>query len=370
MNLRRLRAMVKKEVLQVRRDPSALLIAFVLPPVLLLFFSFGVSLDVKNVGVGVVLESDGPHARDLAAAYQATPYMQVTTARHRNEFARDLVTGDLSVFVVIPQDFDARVNDSRLAPQIQIIADGSQPSSANFTAGYARGVFSTWLAGVSGEAGSGPDIRLEQRFWFNPELESRQVLVPGAIALVMTIIGTMLTAMVIAREWERGTMEALMSTSAGIAEILISKLLPYFLLGMFAVLGCAFLAVTVLDVPLRGSLGMLMLVGAVFLIPALGQGLLISTLASSQFHAAETGLITGFLPALLLSGFIFEIQSMPVFIQWITQLIPARYFVAALQTVFLAGDVWSDIWPNLLSLLALGALLFGITIAKSRRGLD
>jgi len=371
MNLHRLSTLIKKETLQIVRDPSVLLIAFLLPPLLLFLFSYAVSLDVKDVSIGVVLEGDGAFSRDLAAAYEATSYLNVTPVRHRKEVERALITGDLTVFVVIPQDFDALMADPSRSAQVQIITDGSQPNSANFTAAYARGVFANWLAGQGKSASTaGPNIQIEQRFWFNPELDSQRVLVPGAIALVMTIIGTLLTAMVIAREWERGTMEALMSTPASKSEIIVSKLLPYFGLGMLATLGCTFLAVIVFGVPLRGSLSTLLLTSAVFLLPALGQGMLISAISGSQFEAASTGLLTGFLPALLLSGFVFEIQSMPLIIQWITQIIPARYFVACLQTVFLAGDVWSELLPNLLSLLGLAALFFGITFAKTREGLD
>lgn len=367
----RLFALIKKEALQIVRDPSALLIAFVLPPALLFLISFAVSLDVKNVNVGVVLESDGPLSRDLAAAYGATRYFDVTPVRHRKEIERGLVTGDLAVFVVIPQDFDARMADPTRAANIQIITDGSQPNSANFSAGYAQGVFNNWLVGQANYLPvSAPPIQLQQRFWFNPELDSRRVLVPGTIALVTTIIATLLTAMVIAREWERGTMEALMSTPAGKLEIIVSKLVPYFTLGMTAILGCTVLAVMFFDVPLTGSLAALLLVSAVFLLPALGLGLLISVISKSQFQAASMGLLIGFMPTLLLSGFLYEIQSMPVFIQWITQIIPARYYVASLQTIFLAGDVWSDLVPNIVAMLVLGALLFGVTFVKTRDGLD
>jgi ABC-2 type transport system permease protein len=371
MKIGRLSALVKKEALQIIRDPSALLIAFVLPPVLLFLFAYGVSLDVKNVSVGVVLESDGAFSRDLAAAYDATPYFNVTPVRHRKEIERGLVTGDLSVFVVIPQDFDSRMADPNRSANIQIITDGSQPNSANFAAGYAQGVFNTWLAAqVPVLLNSGPRIALQQRFWFNPELDSRSVLVPGAIALVMTIIGTLLTAMVIAREWERGTMEALMSTPAGKGEIILSKLIPYFVLGMMAILSCTLLAVEFFGVPLRGSLAALLLVSAVFLLPALGLGLLISVVSASQFQAASRGLLLGFMPTLLLSGFVYEIQSMPVAIQWVTHIVPARYFVASLQSIFLAGDVWSDLIPNILAMLALGIVFFGVTFIKTREGLE
>ena len=353
------------------RDPSALVITFVLPPILLFLFAFAVSLDVRNVPIGVVLESDSPQAQSLAAAYSGTRFLEVTPARHRKELEQAVVGGALKGFVVIPADFAERLLNPQSSAAIQIITDGSSPNSANFVAGYAQGVFSNWLADRNGGSQArGPAIDLQQRFWFNPELESRRVLVPGAIAIVMTLIGTLLTALVVAREWERGTMEAVMSTPASMLEIILSKLVPYFLLGIMAVIGCVFLAHEVFGLPLRGSPLTLLLVSCVFLVPALGQGLLISTISKNQFLAAQIALMSAYLPALLLSGFIFEIDSMPLIIQTITRVIPARYYVSCLQTIFLAGDVWPVLLPSMAAMLALGALFFAITFANSHKRLD
>jgi len=367
-DLRRLAALVRKETLQVVRDPSAILIAFVLPIVLLFLFAFAVSLDVRDVRLGVVLESDGAEAQSLAAAFAGTRYFEVTPARDRREIEPRLIAGDLHGIVVIPQDFEQRLQSPQRGPLVQIITDGTQPNSAGFVGGYAEGVVGNWLAnrgnGIRAPVGFAP------RFWFNPEIESRRFLIPGAIAIVMTMIGTLLTAMVVAREWERGTMEAVMSTPASIFEILLGKLLPYFGLGLIATLGCAAAAVALFDVPLRGSWLALLLLSCTFLVPALGQGLLISALARNQFVAAQAALISGFLPALLLSGFLFEIDSMPWVIREFTRIVSARYFVASLQTIFLAGDVWSQIVPSMLAMLAIGGVFFSITALKTRKSLD
>jgi len=373
MRARRLLALVAKESVQVVRDPSAILIAFVLPTILLFLFAYAVSLDIRNVRLGVVLENDGPAARDLAADFAATRYFEVLPVRHRREVGDMVVSGLLRGVVVIPQDFDRRLaTGSR--PAIQILTDGSQPNTASFVSGYAEGVVASWLDRRSGLAGtgaaSGPAVVLEPRFWFNPEVESRRFLVPGSIAIIMTTIGTLLTALVVSREWERGTMEALFSTPAGIVEILLGKLLPYFALGLLATLGCGLLATTVFDVPLRGSWGALLALSASFLIPALGQGLLISALARNQFVAAQVAVFSGFLPAFLLSGFLFEIDSMPPVIRAVTYVIPARYFVTGLQTVFAAGDVWSLLVPSMLAMLAIGSVFFAITARKTRKSLD
>jgi ABC-2 type transport system permease protein len=368
--MRRLWALVRKETYQILRDPAAMLITFVLPPILLFLFAFAVSLDVKDVRVGVVLEADGPEAQSLAAAFAATPFLQVTPARHRQEVESKLVSGELKAFAVIPADFEARLLEGQGRAAIQIIADASNPNTSAFTAAYMQGAFSNWLLSRDAAAGETARINVKQRFWFNPELQSRRTLVPGAIAIVMTMIGTLLTALVMSREWERGTMEALLATPATLEEIILSKLLPYFLLGAMATAGCAFLAVWVLGVPMAGSFWALMLISAAFLVPALGQGLLISTVSKNQFLASQLAVMTGYLPALLLSGFLFEIQSMPWLIQKITYLIPARYYVSSLQTVFLAGDVWPLFLRDMASMLAVGIVFFGITRLKSKRRLD
>jgi ABC-2 type transport system permease protein len=368
LDRRRLLALVRKETLQVVRDPSAILIAFVLPIVLLFLFAFAVSLDVRDVRLGVVLESDAAGARSLGAAFAATRYFAVTPARDRREIEPMLMTGKVHGMVIIPEDFDLRLRSAGRGPIVQIITDGTEPNTANFVGGYAEGVVSNWLAGD--DTIHQPPIRLEPRFWFNPEIRSRRFLIPGAIAIVMTMIGTLLTAMVVAREWERGTMEAVMSTPASIPEILLGKLMPYFGLGLLATLACALAGVLLFDVPLRGSWLALMALSCSFLIPALGQGLLISALARNQFVAAQIALISGFLPALLLSGFLFEIDSMPIAIRLLTHIVAARYFVASLQTVFLAGDVWSQFLPNMLAMLAIGTLFFAIAALKTRKSLD
>jgi ABC-2 type transport system permease protein len=367
LDARRLFALVVKETLQVGRDPSAILIAFVLPLVLLFLFAFAVSLDVRDVRLGVVLESDSAAAQSLAAAFAGTRYFEVTPARDRREIEPKLISGELHGMVVIPQDFDVRLMSRERGPVVQIITDGTAPNTANFVGGYAEGVVANWLAGRGGGRSL---VNLVPRFWFNAEVESRKFLVPGAIAIVMTMIGTLLTAMVVAREWERGTMEAMMSTPASILEILIGKLLPYFGLGLFATIACAATAILLFDVPLRGSWIALLTLSAVFLVPALGQGLLISALARNQFVAAQVAVISGFLPALLLSGFLFEIDSMPVVIRGITHVVAARYFVASLQSVFLAGDIWTQFLPNIAAMLTIGAVFFAITALKTRKSLD
>ena len=364
----RLRALVVKEGWQVLRDPSSLLIAFVLPPVLFFLFATAVSLELEGVRLGVVLESDGAAAMELAAAYGATPYFRITPARDRKELAPLLNTGQLKGMVVIPADFDRQVRQAWGRPQVQVITDGSQPNTANFVRNYAQGVLANWY---QKEQGAPPAaMTIEQRFWFNPELDNHRVLLPGAMAIVMTMIGTLLTALVIAREWERGTMEAMMSTPARTIELLISKLAPYFVLGMMATVGCTLMGVFLYGLPFRGSVAALLVVSAVFLVPALGQGLLISTLARNQFIACQAAVFSGFMPAFILSGFLFEIASMPRWLQVVTYAIPARHYVESLQSIFLAGDLWPELLSNMLALLLIAAVFFGITLTRFNKSLD
>lgn len=367
---RRVLPLAYKECLQILRDPSVILIAFVLPVIMLFLFAYAVSLDVRKVPIGLVVTDESPKSQELAAAFSGTRYFVVHPARDSRAVRDGLLGGDLRGLVMIPSDFEKRLHGASTGPLVEIITDGSQPNTANFVANYAQGVVAQWLDEFNGTPLPPPAMELMPRYWFNPEIESRRFLVPGAIAVVMTIIGTLLTALVVAREWERGTMEALLSTPVSINEIILGKLLPYFVLGLCATLISALLGIHFFNVPLRGSWFALMALSSAFLLPALGQGLLISTLARNQFIAGQMALFSGFLPAFLLSGFLFEIESMPLPIRIITFMVPARYFVASLQTIFLAGDVWPLLLPHMAALCLMGGLLFGLVRLKTRKSLE
>lgn len=366
-SLRRLKALITKEFSQIRRDPSSLLIAFVLPVILLFLYGFGVSLDAREVRLGVLLQDQGADGKDLAAAFLASPSFLARLSRDATGLEQDLQAGRLRGLVIIPEDFSEKVSKNKGQAVVQVIADGSEANTANYVQNYAQGVVLNWWNAHLRDNGHDhpPGVKLLSRIWFNPELESRNSLIPGALAIIMAIIGTLLTSLVVAREWERGTMEALMATPVTIVELLAGKLLPYFILGMLAMLGSVAISVALFDLPFRGSLPALLISAAAFLLAALGQGLLISSLARNQFIAAMVALITGFLPAFLLSGFIFEIASMPLPVQILTHIIPARYLVSNLQTLFLVGDIWPLLLPNILILLAIAATLFIITARKT-----
>ncbi|QNE06359.1 ABC transporter permease [Croceicoccus marinus] len=368
---RRLTAMIAKEIAQIMRDPSTFLIAFILPLLLLFLFGYALNLDSNNTRIGIAIEDSSAPALSLASAYRNNPNFQVITARSIQPLKDRMVSGEIRGILVIPQDF-GRGYARGDPPPVQIIADGSMPNTANFTRAYAEGLLNSWMANEAAMRGvnAAPPIDLSLRYWYNPSLTSRNFLVPGAIAIVMTMIGTLLTSLVIAREWERGTMEAMMATPMHMAEFLISKIVPYFVLALASMALCTLLAVTVFGVPLRGSPLALFVIAVAYLMPALGQGLFISAATKNQFVASQIALLSGFLPTFLLSGFMFEISSMPPVIQAITYIVPARYFVPLLQTVFLAGDIWPMIWPNVGIMLLFGAGFFALCIRFTRRSLD
>lgn len=364
---RRVLALIRKESFQIFRDPSSILIALVLPLILLFLFGYGVSLDTTRTRVGLVLEETTPATLDLAASFQNSRYFDVTVGRDRREFTSDLVQSRIGGILVIPDGFTADLTAAR-HPAVQVIVDGADPNTANFVQNYAAGTVSTWEAQRAAErALTATPLSVQQRFWFNPELKSRNFLVPGSITIVMTLVGTLLTSMVIAREWERGTMEAMMATPVTAWELLAGKIVPYFLLGLASMTLCVVLAVFLFGVPFRGSVLALYALSAAFLMPALGQGFLISAVTKNQFLASQLALLSGFLPSFLLSGFIFEINSMPLVIQYISMIVPARYLIPSLQSVFLAGDIWPMFLRAILILVGFGLVLFTVAIRKTAK---
>ncbi|MCA9634051.1 MAG: ABC transporter permease [Myxococcales bacterium] len=372
LRLRRLWTLCRKETLQIIRDPSTLLIAFIFPGILLFIFGAGINLDSSTVTLGVVLEDTRPQAISLAESLANSPTFRVKTGFDAKQMGDELRAGRVRGFLIVRNDFSERaLRQSPGTPSLLLITDGSEPNTASFVAAHVRGAIAVWQREELRRLGRQPTgIDVETRSWFNPSTESRNFLLPGSISIVMTVVGALLTALVIAREWERGTMEALLAAGITRFELLASKVLPYFVLGLISFVICVGLTRYAFGVPFRGSFGAVMLVGALFLGSALGLGLLLSTVLRSQFNAAQAALNAAFLPALMLSGFVFEISSMPPIIRAVTHVVPARYFVVAIQTVFQAGDVWSVLIPAFegLGLAAVGFL--GFTYLKTRRRLE
>jgi ABC-2 type transport system permease protein len=374
--LRRIAALVRKETLQIVRDPSSYLIAGVLPLLLLFIFGYGVSLDLQNVPIGLVVEQPSPEADSLVESFRNSRFFTVRLARHRAEVEDELVSGRLKAVVVLAADFARRLGRGESAP-VQVIVDGSDPNTAGLAQNYVQGVWANWLSqaavaaeGAAARSSAATLVVAEPRFWFNQTIDSRDFLIPGSVAIIMTLIGTLLTALVVAREWERGTMEALMATPAGVGDFLLGKLIPYFVLGIAAMTLSSVAAVAGFGVPFRGSVAVLIVVSSAFLAAMLPLGLLISTVTRNQFAASQAALIAAFLPAFLLSGFLFEIDSMPAPIRMITRVLPARYFVSSLQTLFLVGDVPEVLVPDTLALLAIAAVLNLLLVRSTRMRLE
>jgi ABC-2 type transport system permease protein len=370
--IRRFRALIIKEFYQIIRDPSSIILSIVMPLFLLFLYGYGVSLTLNHLYIGLVLEDTSPDAQSFAQALTDSRYFEVNISRNRKDFIDDIISGKLSGMVVVPSYFsEFRLRQDYVAP-IQVIADGSDPNTATFLQNYVRGALEDWKQHnqISYHAPPGSLIKAQPRYWFNPQLESQYFLMPGSIAIILTLVGTLLTALVVAREWERGTMEALMSTPVTNSELLVGKLIPYFFLGMVSLLLCLIFTVFLFQVPFRGSLLVLIIVSSIFLFSALLLGLYISTVARNQFVAAQAAMVVAFLPAIMLSGFVFEISTMPLPIRMLTYLFPVSYFVPCLQTLFLVGNVWKLLAVNSFCMLLLTALLFIATARKTVKRLD
>lgn len=371
MSAIRLRGLIRKEFLQVLRDPSSIAIAFLMPVLLLLLFGYGVSLDPAHVPVAFVVEQPSAATAQFTGAFRRSQYFQVVPMADMPQAEAALMAHRVDGIVRLRADFAARLKDGGDAP-IQVLVNGVDANTARIVQGYVTGVWGNWLEHYAQSQGRElqPPAELRTRVWFNSALRSRNYIVPGLIVVIMTLTGGLLTAMVMAREWERGTMEALMVTPVSMREVLIGKLVPYFILGMGGMVLSVVVALWLFEVPLRGSVWVLVATSSLFMLVALAMGLLISIVARSQFVAGMIALVVTFLPAFLLSGFIFDIGSMPTVVQWLTHIVAARYFIAILQSVFLAGDVWSVILPNSLALIVMGGLFLLLIRRSARKRLE
>lgn len=364
---RRVAALIRKETYQVFRDPSSIAVGIVLPMMLLVLFGYGLSFDVKNVPVAIVLEDGSADARGAASAFEMSEYFDATPVKTMAEAERMMLHREVTAIVRIPPDFARRVQAGDA--EIQILVHGTDANNARISLGYAQGAVGVWMAreAALGRVVAGEPVRVESRMWFNDANNSSYFLVPGLIVLVMTLIGALLTALVVAREWERGTFEALFVTPVRPGEVLLGKTTPYFALGLAGLVLSIVGAKILFHVPIRGSLAILFVASMLYLVVALGIGLLISSVTRSQFIASQITMLVTFLPAMMLSGFMFDIRSMPVAIQVITYVFPARYFVSLLQTVFLAGDIWAVILPNAAVLALMGAVLMALAVRATRK---
>jgi ABC-2 type transport system permease protein len=344
MKPRRVWAVARKEFLHVLRDYRSLAMGILIPMIMLVLFGYALTLDVDNVPIVVWDQSSTSASRDLLSRFSGSPYFAI---QRRVDNYRDVQwaidCGDAVGALVIPRDFAARERAGRAAP-LQFIVDGSDANTATIVLGYATTIAQTYSQDLlvdglrhSGKAPIPMPLDPQPRVWFNEDLEGKNYIVPGLIAVIMMIIAALLTSLCIAREWERGTMEQLISTPVKGYELILGKLVPYFAIGMFDMVVAVVMGVCLFHVPLLGNLALLFAMSAVFLVGVLSMGILISITTKSQLLASQLAMVLTFLPAFLLSGFLVPIQNMPRPIQWITQLIPARYFVALLRGIYLKG---------------------------------
>lgn len=354
--MRILRAFIKKEFLQIIRDPSSILIAFILPTLLSLIYMYGINLDSVNIRLGLKLNDATPAVSTLAKSFSNNPYIRTQVYDNQDFMYSDIVNSQLQGAVIIPGDFTANLTNGRTA-QILIITDGSETNTATYVQSYASGIIQQWLTTAGYSKQQAALIRPQLRVWYNEELDSHYFILPGSLAVTISLVGILLTALVVAREWERGTMEALLSSRLSKLQFVSGKYLSYYLLGICSFLFNVLLCVTVFALPFHGSYIILFLVGSLFLLTCMGIGLLISTLLKNQFLACQVSLVMGFLPALLLSGLMFPISSMPAFFRYLTAVLPQRYFVAFIESEFLAGTISEIVLVNTVYLSVLCLVL-------------
>jgi len=371
MSFTRFLAVAKKEIVQVLRDSRSLVIVLIMPVILVLLFGYGVSLDLKHLPIYVYDRDGSQQSQDLLKRFQASDYFEIAgVVDNYRDLTRAIDDGHAKMGIVIPWDFSQRLHEGGSA-QVQALVDATDDNSANVLIGYAQAVmqgYSTeiqleWLRDRGQIARPAP-VSVQTRTWYNEDLESSAFIIPGVLALVMSVIGAFLTSLTIAREWERGTMEQLISTPVSPFEIMFGKLVPYFAIGMIDVIICALLALYWFHVPFRGSFLTLLLSSAMFMVVVLSMGFFISVIAKNQLAASQIALLATFLPAFLLSGFLYAIEQMPVVLQWITRVLPARYYVSVLKKIFLKGSPTSLLYADLVP-LAVFTLVLALLATRS-----
>jgi ABC-2 type transport system permease protein len=364
VNFNRLLAVARKEVIQILRDSRSLGIVVLMPVTLMLLFGYGVNLDLKGLPVYVFDRDGSQQSQDLLKHFQASSYFHIVRAvNDYPSLTRALDDGSAKMAIVIPWDFSQRLSEGGPV-QVQALVDATDDNTANVLIGYTQAVVqgysseiqTAWLMRRGRQIQPAP-VTVQTRTWYNENLESSAFIIPGVLALVMSVIGAFLTSLTIAREWERGTMEQLISTPVSVMEIMLGKMTPYFVLGMFDVIVCALIAIYWFHVPFRGSFLTLLISSAMFLVVVLSLGFFISVLAKNQFAASQIALLITFLPAFLLSGFLFAIEQMPIALQWITRILPARYYVSVLKKIFLKGTPTAMLSADLIPLAVFAFVL-------------
>jgi ABC-2 type transport system permease protein len=369
---RRLRSLVRKEFRQLLRDRSNLLVGLGLPIVLILIFGYGLTLDVRNARLVLALEDASPATLDVVAAFDGSPFMSTQRTRSLAEARRALEAHEVDALVHVPADFPRRLaaGDARL----YLLLQGGDPTRAAAIQGYVEGAVAVWaqkrLDRAGGRAGGVSGVVVVDRLWFNAANNSTWYLVPGLIVLIMTLVGTFLTALVMAREWERGTLEALFVSPVRPTEVLLAKIVTYFVVGLVGLALCLVAARGLFGVPLYGSLVVLLLASMLYMVVSLGIGLLISAFTKNQFVASQIAILASFMPALMLSGFVFDLRNVPLAVRVVGHVLPATYFMELVKTLFRAGDQWALVANNCAILAGYAVGLLGLARAVTRKRLD
>jgi ABC-2 type transport system permease protein len=370
----RLRALTVKEMRQLWRDRSNWASGIILPALLIVLFGFGISLDIKNAPVAVVREDRSPTVADVLAGLQLSPYISPRFVGSMQDAQALMASRSVDAIVRVPSDFSANLAAGHAA--VQVIVHGSDAGTARTIQGYIAGALGQWSAHAAdrdphGAARTEPNafglVTVEERLWFNAANTSSWYLVPGLIVVIMTFLGAFLTSLVVAREWERGTLEALFVTPVRPVEILLAKLIPYFLVGMLGFTMCILAARFLFQVPLVGSLIVLVLSSCLYMLVALGMGILISSVTKNQFLASQAALLLSFLPAVFLSGFLFDLHNVPTAVRVIGEALPATHFLVLIKTLLLAGNVWPLILRESTVLAAYAAVLLGAATLVTRK---
>ena len=369
-SIARLWAMARKEAIQLRRDARSLGLAFVLPVVMLVLFGYAITTDVTNITTAIVDRDHTPESRALVSAFGESNYFMVKYTPATSDGVEELIDlAKVRVVVVIPERFSVDLKAGRSAP-VELLLDGSDAKTANVARGYADAIARTFSRNamvVAKEAS--PPVQAETRVWYNETLDSASMIVPGLIAVIMSIISAMLTSLTVAREWERGTMEQLAATPVSRTEVILGKLLPYLVIGLIDVAIALVLGVFVFDVPFRGNLLTFSLGTTVFLVGVLGLGTLLSVNMKSQLLASQAAIFATYMPALLFSGFMYTISNMPIVLQWISSVVPARYYVSFTRGVFLKGNGLDVLWPSIVGLTIYAGFTVILSIKKFKKEL-
>ena len=364
MSWHRLVAMARKEVLQIIRDPRSVAIVVAMPVIMMLAFGYGVSLDIKHIPVYVFDREGSRQSQDLLKRFQASEYFTVVQAVDTYPaLVKAIDEGRCRFAIVVPWDFSRRLNAGGPV-SVQALIDATDSNTGNLAIAYSQAVVQAYSQKVQldwlsrrGQADMRAPISVDARTWFNENLESMDNIVPGVVVIVMAVIGTFLTALTISREWERGTMEQLISTPVTALEVMLGKLAPYFVIGLLDTYLCALLGIWWFGVPFRGHWSVFFLSSTLFLLVVLSTGYFFSVVAKSQLAASQISLLATFLPAFLLSGFIYPIDQMPVVIQVITHILPARYYMAIIRNVFLKGSALTLLWQEMFALALFAVIL-------------